>query len=187
MNKLFLDFDCTIADSIKTYCKVYNELYRHNNAFIEADYNKVQRYDLKDQCNLIDHQENIFSSKDFFNNLILMPYAEEVIRRLGEKYELIICSIGTLDNISYKAQWIKENLSFIKNAILISGDVKAEGIKMDKSSVNMSNSIFIDDHEDNLLSTNAKLKICFGKEYDWNKNWTGERCLNWREVEKLLL
>lgn len=104
MNRLFLDFDCTIADSIKTYCKVYNERY-----------------------------------------------------------------------------------TFIKNVIMISGDVKTEGIKMDKSSVNMCNSIFIDDHEDNLLSSNAKTKICFGKEYDWNKNWTGERCLNWREVEKLLL
>lgn len=51
----------------------------------------------------------------------------------------------------------------------------------------MKNSIFIDDHSENLLSSDAKLKICFGKELDWNKNWTGQRCFDWREVKKLLL
>jgi len=39
-----------------------------------------------------------------------LPYAKEVIERLGSKYELVICSIGTLDNISLKAKWIKNNL-----------------------------------------------------------------------------
>ncbi len=34
----------------------------------------------------------------------------------------------------------------------------------------MKESIFIDDHSDNLLSTNDEHKICFGKEYDWNKS-----------------
>lgn len=187
MDKLFLDFDCTIADSVKTYCNVYNMSYSQRDGFKKADYNKVNRYDLKDQCHLIDHQEAIFSSEEFFKHLEFMPDAEAVIKKLGDKYELVICSIGTLDNISHKAQWIKHNLSFIKNVILISSSVEAGGIKMDKSITNMNNSIFIDDHVENLISSNAKLKICFGKEYDWNKNWSGERCFNWKEVERLLL
>jgi 5'(3')-deoxyribonucleotidase len=187
MKKLYLDFDCTIADSVKTYCSVYNLSYREKQGFKEADYNKVNRYDLKDQCHLVDHQETIFSNEEFFKHLEFMPHAKEVIERLGSKYDLAICSLGTLDNISYKAQWIKNNLPFIKNVILVSSAVAISGIKMDKSSVNMKDSIFIDDHAENLLSTNAELKICFGKKYEWNKSWTGQRCFDWREVEKLLL
>ncbi|OOM70714.1 5' nucleotidase, deoxy (pyrimidine), cytosolic type C protein [Clostridium puniceum] len=187
MNKIFIDFDCTISDSVKTYCNVYNLLYKEQDGFIKANHSKVNRYDLKDQCNLVEHQEDIFSSGEFFKHLEFMPYAKEVIERLGSKYELAICSIGTLDNISLKAKWIRANLSFINNVILISNIVKSQGIKTDKSIVNMEDSIFIDDHSENLLSSNAKLKICFGKEYEWNKNWTGQRCLDWREVEKLLL
>jgi 5'(3')-deoxyribonucleotidase len=187
MKKLFLDFDCTIVDSVKTYCNVYNSSYKEKEGFKEADHNKVNRYDLKDQCHLVDHQETIFSNEEFFKRLEIMSYATEVIERLGSKYELAICTIGTLDNISYKAQWIKNNLPFIKNVILISSDVGTNGIKMDKSCVNMKDSIFIDDHAENLLSSNAELKICFGKEYQWNESWMGERCFDWKEVEKLLL
>lgn len=187
MKKLFLDFDCTIVDSIKTYCNVYNSSYKKEEGFKEADHNKVNRYDLKDQCHLVDHQETIFSNEEFFKHLEFMTDAIDVLERLGTKYELIICSIGTLDNISHKAKWIKNNLPFIKNVILITGAMRTSGLKMDKSSVNMKDSIFIDDHAENLLSTNAELKICFGKEYDWNKNWMGQRCFNWIEIEKLLL
>lgn len=187
MKKLFLDFDCTIANSVKTYCNVYNSIYKGQDGFKVADHNKVNRYDLKDQCHLVDHQETIFSNEEFFKHLEFMPDALNVIERLGSKYELIICSIGTLDNISYKARWIKNNLSCIKNVILITAAMGTNGIKTDKSSINMKESIFIDDHSDNLLSTNAEHKICFGKEYAWNKSWTGQRCFRWKEVERLLL
>lgn len=186
MDKIFVDFDCTIADSVKTYCNVYNKLYAQRDGFKRADYNKVNRYDLKDECHLVGHQEEIFSNEEFFKHLELMPDAKEVIERLGTKYEIIICSLGTLDNISCKARWIKDNLPFIKNVILISNSVGASGIKTDKSAVDMKDSIFIDDHADNLFSTNAKYKICFGKEYSWNESWVGQRCLSWKEVENLI-
>ena len=185
--KIFIDFDCTIVDSVKTYCNVYNSFFKEHEEFEKADHSRVNRYDLMDQCHLADHQETIFSHEEFFKHLEFMPHAEEVIEKLSNKHELIICSIGTLDNISLKAKWIKNNLSFIKNVILISSAVTTNGIKMDKSSVNMSNSIFIDDHVENLLSSNAEFKICFGKKYEWNESWTGQRCFNWKEVEKLLL
>ncbi|MFU0824634.1 5' nucleotidase, NT5C type [Clostridium sp.] len=187
MKKLFLDFDCTIVDSVKTYCNVYNKLYKNREKFKEADHKKVNRYDLKDQCPMVAHQEEIFSSKEFFEHLEFMEDAREVIEKLSTKYELIICSIGTLDNISYKSKWIKDNLPFIKSVVLISNNVEKSGIKTDKSVINMKDAVFIDDHEDNLISSDAELKICFGKKYDWNKHWEGQRCFNWKGVEKLLL
>lgn len=187
MKKLFIDFDSTIADSIKAYCSVYNSTYNEHPEFREADYNKVNRYDLKDECHLVDHQERIFSNKVLFEHLEFMLGAEEVLLKLAEKYQLIICSLGTLENLTWKAQWIKNNMPFIKDVILISSAVSPSGIKTDKSVVNMKESIFIDDHAENLVTSNAEIKICFGKEYEWNKYWTGNRCFTWQEVEKLLL
>lgn len=187
MKKLFLDFDSTIVDSIKAYCSVYNSTYNHLEGYRVADYNKVNRYDLKDQCHLVEHQENIFSNKVLFEHLEFMPDAEEVIQKLGEKYQIIICSLGTLENITWKAQWIKNNMPYVKDVVLISSAISASGIKTDKSVVNMKDSIFIDDHAENLITSNAEIKIRFGKEYEWNKNWTGQSCFTWNEVEKLLL
>jgi 5'(3')-deoxyribonucleotidase len=186
MQKLFLDFDCTIVDSIKAYCEVYNKQFKDEQGYIFADYNKVARYDLKDQCHLVDHQERIFSNEVFFQHADFMPGAEAVIQKLAQKYKIVICSIGSLDNISFKSQWIKNNMPYITDVVLISSSIGSSGIKMDKSVVNMVDSIFIDDHADNLFSSNAKIKICYGKEYVWNESWTGNRCFNWKEVEAAL-
>jgi hypothetical protein len=56
--------------------------------------------------------------------------------------------------------------------------------KLDKSLVNMQNSIFIDDMPQNLESSNAKYKILFGREYEWNKgdNRQHIKCLDWDRV-----
>ena len=52
----------------------------------------------------------------------------------------------------------------------------------DKSHIDMSGGIIIDDEINNLLTSNAPQKICFGDVCEWNKDWTGERLFNWIEV-----
>lgn len=187
MQKLFLDFDGTITDSIKAYCNVYNKNYKEMEGYKKADYRFVERYDLKDECVLVNHQEEIFSTKNYFQELEFFPGAYEALLKLDKKYELIICSIGTLTNISNKSLWIKSRLPFINNTILISTRILPGGIKTDKSTINMAGGIFIDDHQENLFNTNADFKICFGKKYDWNSKWQGDRCLTWEEIEEKLL
>ncbi|MDV3425792.1 MAG: HAD hydrolase-like protein [Bacillota bacterium] len=186
MQKLFLDFDGTITDSIKAYCNVYNKTYNEKTGYKRADYNLVERYDLKDECGLVNHQEEIFSTKNYFQELEFFPGAYEVLQRLNTKYDLIICSIGTLTNISNKSLWIKSKLPFIDNTILISTKLLPGGIKTDKSSINMRGGIFIDDHQENLFTSDADYKICFGRKYDWNSKWLGDRCLTWEQIENKL-
>jgi len=184
--KLFLDFDSTIVDSIKSYCNYYNKVYQFDQGFKIAIAENVNQWDLRDECPLVDNPEFIFSNGYFFENLEFMPNAYEVLERLSLQYELIICSIGTYDNISLKSLWIQRNLPFIKNSILIVND----GCKMDKSVINMSDSIFLDDHANNLFTSNAEFKILFGKEYPWNTKWLkqgGRRIKSWLEIEPLLL
>ena len=180
--KLFLDFDGVIANSTKAYCYTYNGLYGGKSGFTVADPDKVNQWDLKDQCTLVDNPLNIFGMKSFFLTLDFMPGAQDVIGKLSEKYDIVICSIGTYDNLQYKAKWINDRLPFV-DAILI----KNQGVKMDKSIVDMNGALFIDDHRDNLVSSNADTKVCFGNKYQWNEKWKGLWLNNWQLVEQCLL
>ena len=173
--KFIIDLDSTITDSHRAYCDTYNEMYKDHKDFKKADHNLVERWDLLCQCPLEKSVENIFGSKMFFDNLKLFPNAYEELLKLSEEYDLAICSIGSYNNISNKSQWIQNNLPFIKNSILLINN----GCKVDKSIVNMKGSLFMDDHADNLNSSNAQIKFCFGKKFIWNIGWTGHRIPSW--------
>lgn len=181
---LFIDFDGTIVNSIKAYCDTYIHYYKNIPWYKEPFAHLVNKWDLSDQCPLAkDHVENIFGDSYFFEVLNFMPKAYEIIKILNDKYNIHIVTIGNTDNLAFKNRWIEKNLSFIKNVILI----KNEGIQMNKSMINMEGGIFIDDVNTNLVSTNADMKICFGKEYEWNAQWKGLRCSDWIEVYKKLI
>ena len=181
-NKLILDFDGVLVDSIQTYCSIYNQKYKDHPDFKYADYTKLQQWDCLDQCPLEKQAEVIFSSKEFFDNLEFMPNAKETIEKLSHKFHIVVCSIGTPENIAYKSLWLKDNLPFVKDTILISN----QDCFMDKSIVNMNNCIFIDDNANNLKSSNAGIKICFGKEYPYNKDWCGFRVNDWEDTYELI-
>lgn len=177
--KIFLDFDSTVVDSVKAYCEVNNWMFNAH-----ANYKKVNKWDLSDECPLAANiVEDIFASKEFF--LVLEPmddYTLEVLNMLKQKYEVIICSIGTPENISKKAKWIEQRLD-IKDMILLS----QSNLKMDKSIIDMSGGIIIDDHANNLFSSNADIKICFGETKAWNENWGSMRVRNWKALGEMLL
>lgn len=181
--KLILDFDSTIVDTISSYCKTYSAIYSETIGYVEPDPTKVNQWDLKDQCGLENNPLHIFGLGYFFNKLEFMPNAKEVITKLSEKYDITVCSIGTFDNLEHKSIWLRDNLPFV-DAVLI----KNTGVKMNKSIVNMvGGATFIDDHADNLESSNAKTKYCFGKKYPWNEKWEGNWLNDWNEVGKVLL
>ena len=183
---MFLDFDSTIVDSLKSFTDVYNLLYLNHPQFKLADPNKVCQYNLKCQCPLVDKALDIFEHKLFFENLeFINDNTYEVLERLNRKYQLIIATIGSYSNLSKKALWIEEKIPFIKDCLLISND----GCKMDKGIVNMSGngSIFLDDVESNLRSSNCERRILFGKKFEWNIGWLGYWALNWSEIEDMFL
>ncbi len=181
--KFFLDMDSTMTESISAFCQVYNLTHKYIEDFVPADHTKVNQYDFKDQCPLLQHVQPIFESKQFFNLLTFFPDAKEVIYELNKKYQVIICSIGTHVNISRKAMWLYYHLGFVKDLILISNG----NCHMDKSLVNMEGAIFLDDVASNLFSSNADFKYCYGKNYPWNELWEGDRLLNWKEVGDIFL
>lgn len=182
--KIFLDFDGTIINSAKAFCSIYNDAYQFQPNFKSARWWEVNDYGFKDECPLLTNIHDIFSSPLFFDRVEFMcANTKEIIEQLCDKYHVIICSIGTPENLSHKSLWLKDNLPCIKDYILIHN----QGNKMDKSIINMSDGIIIDDVASNLETSNAKLKICFGEDYSWNESFDGKRVQNWTDLGIMLL
>jgi 5'(3')-deoxyribonucleotidase len=187
MKDLFLDFDGTIVNAIKAVCEVYNFMYRLHPDFVEADWTKCDKWNFSDVCPLLKNCNDIFSSKKFFDVCELMDkYTYDTLKKLNGKYHIIVCSIGTPDNISYKIQWLKNHLPFISDYNMIVNNHSNGYCKMNKRIANMQDAIFMDDVPNNLRSSNAKVKILFGKTYSWNKDWTGLTCSDWNKVNDIL-
>ena len=179
--KYFVDFDGTICNSTKSFANTYNILYQNHPEFKLADHTKLKQYNLKCICPLVNNPLDIFDHDLFFQYLeFINDNTYEVLEKLSKKYQLIIVTIGTPTNLSKKALFLEEKLSFIKDYVLLFND----GCKMQKDIVNMENGIFLDDVESNLKSSNAKTKILFGKIYDWNKDWRDDYCLDWSVIER---
>ena len=183
--KLFVDFDSTVCKSIKAFCEVYNRMYQYRGEFTPADWTKVNQYDFSDQCPLLEDGEaiaNIFASKHFFRKLQFMPNAKEVLYELHKDYQITIVSLGSHTNLARKSMWLYQHLEFVKDLVLLSN----EDNKMCKSIVDMRGGILIDDVASNLNSSSAATKICFGREYPWNKSFDGLRLRSWDEVYEYL-
>jgi len=189
MNKLFCDIDNTITSSTEAFCLVYSEIYKDHPNYSIPNWKAVNAWDFTDELPLlkgVKEVEEIFGKRDFFDNLKLINHnTYEVLEQLSKKYEIILVSIGSFNNISYKSQWVKNNLPFISEAMFLIN----QGCKMDKSLVNArgQGNIFLDDVSSNLKSVHIERRICFGRIRSWNEDWTGERAFNWSEVAEKLL
>ena len=126
--------------------------------------------------------EKLFASDKFFSELqFIDEYTYDVLEELNEKYKIIICSVGTPLNISKKALWIEKNLPFIKNFMYLELETKKYNYIPEKS-------IFIDDYDKYLIPSISERPICFvQREFEWNRNWNGEKVYSWLEMRNLLL
>lgn len=179
--KLFLDFDGTIVNTIKRIVDLYNEDFRSYSKFIPINWEDVKTWDFTEcNCATAEYINTYFNQPRFFRDLEYMYLADYVIDKLKDIYEIVVVSAGYNPNLREKEKWVKENLSFCK---FIGVDLKKYS---DKSHIDMSDGVFIDDSSNNLKTSNAKLKICFGETYDWNKDWLGIKCHNWYAIYDLL-
>jgi len=187
--KLFCDIDNTLTSTTEAFVKTYSELYKDHPDYIIPNWENVNQWDFGDELPLLngaDDVEKIFGMIELFNNLEFINHnTYKVLEKLSYKYEIILVSIGSYNNISFKSQYVKKNLPFITETIFLVN----QGCKMNKELVNMlgEGNVFLEDVESNLKSVQVERKICFGVTKSWNENWMGERALDWTEVARLLL
>ncbi len=184
--KLFLDFDNTIVDTIAAVVSLYNEDYVNHDGFVAINPENVTSWEFT-ECNLATYEEidRYFGDKRFFQRVKLYPSAGQVLRSLSHRYDITIVSHGYASNLRLKEEWIKDNLfkeifDSSCNAEFIGVDWETHN---DKSHVDMSNSIFVDDSIRNLETSSAKYKILYGEYMDWNNtNIEFIRCKNWLDL-----
>ena len=184
--KLFLDFDNTIVDTLAAVVSLYNEDYVNHDGFVAINPENVTSWEFT-ECNLATYEEidRYFGDKRFFQRVKLYPSAGQVLRSLSHRYDITIVSHGYASNLRLKEEWIKDNLfkeifDSSCNAEFIGVDWETHN---DKSHVDMSNSIFVDDSIRNLETSSAKYKILYGEYMDWNNtNIEFIRCKNWLDL-----
>ena len=192
---LYLDFDSTIVNSEKSICGIYNDKYKGYENFERANWWEVRNWGFEYTCKLIHelsenpYQEvtDMFCTDDFFRNLSMYEGASEVIPELCKKYDVVICTCATPLNASKKVLWIEEHMPYVSEVITV---IKNGNNGVGKGRVHMieKNSIFIDDHPSNLLSTKAENKYLFKyKETDFNGEWDGNVFSSWDDIRKELL
>lgn len=164
MQKLYVDFDNTIADTSAAFLETYSSLYG------EVGKRETLFWDFRD-CN-VDPTKimPIFSSELFFHNLKPYDGAVEALLKLSEITEVNIVTIGTYANISEKLK-IMEKWGLSKSVGMIP-IVKPNNKKVYMNKEIIPNGIIIDDHPDNLDSSNAEYRLLFshkGLPYDWQK------------------
>lgn len=177
--KLFIDFDNTIANSSEVIVDMLNEHFDKNENF-----EKLRKYDFSDlfpECSYWDI-EKFFNSDEMFERLKIFPNMLETVDAFKDFFdEISIVTIGTKDNLENKKRFLKEN-----NLELTFYGIENNG-RSDKSSVDMHNGVFIDDHIGCLHSSNAKIKILMKnvENGEWNKVEPNDDIYvvnNWYEV-----
>ena len=177
--KLFIDFDNTIANSSEVIVDMLNEHFDKNEKF-----EKLRKYDFSDlfpECSYWDI-EKFFNSDEMFERLKIFPNMIETVDAFKDFFdEISIVTIGTKDNLENKKRFLKEN-----NLELTFYGIENNG-RSDKSSVDMHNGVFIDDHIGCLHSSNAKIKILMKnvENGEWNKVEPNDDIYvvnNWYEV-----
>lgn len=184
--KLFLDFDNTIIDTIAAVVSLYNEDYVNHNGFVAINPKDVTSWEFT-ECNLATYEEidRYFGDERFFQRVKLYPSTGQVLRSLSHRYDITIVSHVYANNLKLKEEWVKDKLfkeifDNSCNAEFIGVDWETHN---DKSHVDMSNSIFVDDSIRNLETSSAKYKILYGEYMDWNNtNIEFIRCKNWLDL-----
>ena len=172
--KIIIDLDSTIISTGKTIIKVWNKLNpnRQLNNKTEPlwDFSNV----LKDTDIQLKELFTMFDRQEFYDNVIVFDSAINIINKLAETNEVIICSKHNESRKQLTTKWINDNLNNVK-IIYVDKFEDKKNIECD---------VIIDDKID-CLNGKAKLSICYGL-YDWNENWNKIRCYNWKQVEQCI-
>lgn len=182
LKTIYVDFDNVLVNSEKCIVDLYNEDFRYYKNFKPVNWWEIDTWNFKEcSCANTQYINTYFNQPRFFDRLEIMPWAERVIEELGQIYKIRIVTMGYSPNLKLKKEWLDAHFPYLK---MIGVNMKKH---KHKGHIDMSDGVLIDDRSDNLFSSNAKDKVCFGEISSWNNDWNGRRCSNWMDVRHLLL
>lgn len=185
-----------MVDTISSICNIYNEDFKAYPGFQKINPKQVQTWNFEEcNCASSDVFDMYFNTPRFFENLQFMKHADTILWLLSYQFNFTIVSHGNTPNLKLKNEWIIKNFKHLigNSKMMNNAYVNFIGVNFkdhsDKSHVDMSGSIFVDDSYKNLLTSTASHKIVFGEVFPWNEEnekASGEykyvRCKNWIEL-----
>lgn len=181
--KLYLDFDNTIVNTGETVVNILNKRYGTT-----QKWGNIRRYDFKDLFPQLAQDEllELLSSSILYDNVSFLTGTREVIKQVRNSFDIEIVTIGNEQNKFQKSKWLALNFPARYNLKVI--DNKSGNF--DKSNIDMSDGIFIDDSSECLRSSNAKVKILLsnGLETEWNREENDDFYVvqDWYEIRDIL-
>ncbi|NMC41955.1 MAG: 5'(3')-deoxyribonucleotidase [Bacteroidales bacterium] len=170
MKRILVDIDGVLAD-------VYSRLYELHKAVTGESLN-TEDVAGKLEEEAFPLQRQWVMSAGFFRNLPVMPGSIESVRKLNEKYHVVIISLATEfpTSLTDKQYWLHEHFPFITwRQIVFCGDKSL--VKAD---------ILIDDHPKNLDTFEGET-IMFTQPHNLYLTTRHRRADSWSEIERLLL
>lgn len=183
--KIIIDFDNTLVKSTQCICDLYNEDFKYFYDFKPCYEKDILTYDFKELTLAQQYEgyiDSLWTQPRFFERLQIFKGALDFINLLkNNNYIIEIATLGTYANCCGKRKYIEKNFPMIDTLYLI------DLTNQNKSMINMKHSLFIDDNEYMLNTSNALTKVCFGVQKPWNKNFSGIRIPDWESAIKMIM
>lgn len=190
---LFCDLDCVTFETVRCIVELYDLDFHDKPGYKKVDWTKIDSWDFL-ELSLATKEviDGYFNQQRFFDRVEMIDGAKEAIDYLSNFYNIVFVSHGEDLNLHLKEKYVNEHFPYARFI----------GVKLsehyDKSCVDMSGkgNVFIDDMPKNILGSNADIRICFGKDYEWNKDFEQDfesqlndgvcRLYDWKGVIQLL-
>ncbi len=181
---LFLDADDTILNSSEVVIDIINKKYNTNKTIENLKdwgYKSIYKYIT------IEEVEEIYNSKEFFEKIKLKEGFIKFVNDFNKYIKITIITKGWEENLLHKKNFFKYNLPQAK----FLGMCFAENNSFDKSNIDMSEGIQIDDRTD-CLQSNANIKILYRDKPETFHNHVpiGQNnfylCTSWEEIGQII-
>lgn len=187
MPTVFLDADDTVLESSKAVIQIINQRYAIDPPKTISDL-KEWNYTCIYPGMTQEEVEEIYKSQEFFDTIQVNPEFLTVYETYHCDFNFVIVTKGTKENLDRKEAFFIRHFPKMRFIGIEFGDENNSGF--DKSCVDMSMGIQIDDRVDALESTNAGCKILLknGMELEWNTPEPGNEFYivnRWKEIGEI--
>lgn len=187
--KLFIDADDTILKSSQTTIDILNKKF---NIIPPKTYDDVRDWGYKSIYGQCTNEiiNDVYDSDEFFERVKIYEDFLDFYNSHENDFEWYIVTKGHEKNIENKEKYFKE---YLPQAKVIGCKFKSyDNKEYDKSHIDMSYGIQIDDRTDCLMGTNANIKILFKNRNEryWNQTSSVNEDIyivnEWNEIINLL-
>ena len=154
--KVFLDFDGTLANSIKAICHAFSVI-----DGVKYDHSLVNTWNFH---NVIPHAndrsvESMFNSHLFWDNLELYKGVKEFVEEYKDR--IVMCSLGSIENQTKKIPYIHKHIGRVDMLPIIT-NMTTNPKTLDKTFIRMNeNDVYVEDSSSHLNLSTAGLNILF--------------------------